>query len=213
MARRVRTVPRRSPRQRRSADTVAVLLEATERVLARDGYQATTTNHIAEVAGVSIGTLYHFFPSKEALIQSLVHRMWAEELSAFELRAKTVFELPLAESIRELVGVFVSEVRRRMAMYRRWYGEAPHLGQLDVGLDMANRAIAVVKEALERNRRQVRPRNLAFAADFAVKVAMAAARTGARDWPEELASGVLDQEVADLILRYLLKDPRGKAAR
>jgi hypothetical protein len=78
---------------------------------------------------------------------------------------------------------------------------------------MANRAIAVVKEALERNRRLVRPRNLAFAADFAVKVTMAAARTGARDWPEELASGLLDQEVADLILRYLLKDPRRSSAR
>src|SRR5688572_19218464 len=79
MARRMRTSPRRAPRQKRAEDTVLVLLEATEIVLAKHGFVGTTTNHIAEAAGVSIGTLYHYYPSKEALIEAVVHRMWMRE--------------------------------------------------------------------------------------------------------------------------------------
>src|SRR5207248_4039671 len=61
--------PRRPPQQNRSEETIAVLLEATERVFAKEGFAQATTNRIAEVAGVSIGTLYHYFPTKEALVE------------------------------------------------------------------------------------------------------------------------------------------------
>jgi AcrR family transcriptional regulator len=47
---------------------VTVLLDATERVMAKEGLLAGTTNRIDVAAGVSIGTLYHYFPSKEALV-------------------------------------------------------------------------------------------------------------------------------------------------
>src|SRR4051812_9053171 len=119
-----RTAPRREPRQRRSADTVEVLLAATERVLAQHGYQGATTNRIATTAGVSIGTLYHFFPSKEALIEALVHRMWSGELEALEARASVLTEQPLEDAIRLLVGVMVEMVRTRQDLYARWYNEA-----------------------------------------------------------------------------------------
>ena len=65
-----------------------MLIAATERVLTKEGYAAATTNRIAEVAGVSIGTLYHYFPTKEALIERLVHKMWAEERAG---RPKLIF--------------------------------------------------------------------------------------------------------------------------
>ena len=78
---RPRTAPRRAPRQKRAEDTVAVLLDATEIVMAKGGFHAATTNHIAHAAGVSIGTVYQYFPSKEALVEAVVHRLWARELA------------------------------------------------------------------------------------------------------------------------------------
>src|SRR5947209_7506544 len=75
MPRRARTSPRRAPRQKRAEDTVSVLLRATEITLARYGFHAATTNRIAAAAGVSIGTLYHYFPTKEALVETVVHNM------------------------------------------------------------------------------------------------------------------------------------------
>lgn len=66
--------PRKTPRQQRAHDTVEHLLEATARILVTRGWAGTTTNHIAQRAGVSIGTLYEYFPSKEALVTALARR-------------------------------------------------------------------------------------------------------------------------------------------
>jgi AcrR family transcriptional regulator len=63
--------PRRRPRQRRAQQTVEAILDAVVRILKREGYAAITTNHIAEVAGVSIGSLYQYFPNKSAIFIAL----------------------------------------------------------------------------------------------------------------------------------------------
>jgi AcrR family transcriptional regulator len=82
--------PRKTPRQKRSADTVAVIVEAAARILERDGFEGFNTNAIAEKAGVSIGSLYQYFPSKNALLSALIERETAplfkvgEDLAAIE---------------------------------------------------------------------------------------------------------------------------------
>ena len=60
--------PRRSPSQTRSRATVDGILTAAARIFARDGFATGTTNRIAELAGVSIGSLYEYFPNKQALL-------------------------------------------------------------------------------------------------------------------------------------------------
>jgi AcrR family transcriptional regulator len=205
MPRRVRTSPRRSPRQKRAEDTVAVLLDATEIVLARRGFLATTTNKVAQAAGVSIGTLYHYFPSKEALIEAVVHRMWQREALALYERRALLERGPLKDAIGAMVSALVRVMAERKALYARWYAEASHLGQLGFGLDLADGAVSVVREALTRRREEVRPENIAFAADLAVKTVLAVVRTAARDYDVEVESGVLAEELTEMLARYLLK--------
>src|SRR6516164_1611810 len=74
MARKVQTNPRKLASQERSRATVDALLEATARILLKEGYDKASTNRIAEVAGVSIGSLYQYFPSKEALVAAVIDR-------------------------------------------------------------------------------------------------------------------------------------------
>jgi len=69
-----RARPRKTPRQGRSAETVRVIVEAAARILERDGLGPFTTNAVAERAGVSIGSLYQYFPGKEALIGAVIVR-------------------------------------------------------------------------------------------------------------------------------------------
>lgn len=64
---------RRLPRQIRSRDTLGTLLEAAGQLLIEQGYDATSTNAIARRAGVSIGSLYQYFDSKQAVYRALVH--------------------------------------------------------------------------------------------------------------------------------------------
>jgi AcrR family transcriptional regulator len=73
-----RTV-RRQPKQRRARITVEAVLDSVAKVLKRDGVDAITTNHIAEVAGVSIGSIYQYFPDKRAIFAAL-HRRHVEEI-------------------------------------------------------------------------------------------------------------------------------------
>lgn len=67
-----RLEPRKKPVQGRSKATVEVILEAAAQVFEANGYAAGTTNRISERAGVSVGTLYQYFPSKEAIVVALL---------------------------------------------------------------------------------------------------------------------------------------------
>ncbi|ASR34647.1 hypothetical protein BAY61_06225 [Prauserella marina] len=73
----MKDTPRKRPRQQRSRDTVDALLEAAAQVFEREGAEATT-NRIAERAGFSIGTLYQYFPHKQAMLRALAERHIAE---------------------------------------------------------------------------------------------------------------------------------------
>jgi AcrR family transcriptional regulator len=69
--------PRKQPIQERSAATVEAILEASIQVLLREGYGKLTTTRIAEVAGVSIGSLYQYFPNKRSILNEIMVRHMA----------------------------------------------------------------------------------------------------------------------------------------
>ncbi|MFZ5756144.1 MAG: TetR/AcrR family transcriptional regulator [Pseudomonadota bacterium] len=81
---------RRLPRQQRSRELVSRLLDATAAVVVERGVLHTTTNHIAEKAGVSIGSLYQYFPDKEALLEALLERISQDIGSTFRAQANNV---------------------------------------------------------------------------------------------------------------------------
>lgn len=81
---------RRLPRQQRSRELVERLLDATAAVVVERGVQHLTTNHIAERAGVSIGSLYQYFPDKDALLEALLERMSRQIGSNFRSAANRV---------------------------------------------------------------------------------------------------------------------------
>jgi AcrR family transcriptional regulator len=154
---------------------------------------------------VSIGTLYHYFPTKEALVQAVVHRMWREEYEAMSTQMALLAGAPLEVTIRSLVAALVGVIAKRRELVRRWYSEASHLGDLQTGLDMSDAGAKMVLAELVRRRPEVRPPDLEFAADLVVKTALAVARTASRDYPEQLANGVLAEELGQMLARYLLK--------
>jgi AcrR family transcriptional regulator len=76
--------PRKAPRQSRSQATVEVILEAAARVLAKESLEGFNTNRVAEVAGISIGSLYQYFPNKAALTAALIERAQNELIDRIE---------------------------------------------------------------------------------------------------------------------------------
>lgn len=76
--------PRKMPTQARSTATVAAIFQATIQVLLADGGHRLTTTRVAERAGVSVGTMYQYFPHKQALLYAVVHQHLTEFVEAFE---------------------------------------------------------------------------------------------------------------------------------
>jgi len=95
--------PRKRPRQQRALALVDALIEASARVLVRDGIDRFTTNRVAEAAGVSVGSLYQYFPGKEALLAALVEREQLARAERIEQAIARLHGLPLAEAVAVLV--------------------------------------------------------------------------------------------------------------
>jgi len=118
---------RRRPSQRRSQVTVTAILDAAARVFEERGFEAGTTNHVAELAGVSIGSLYEYFPNKDAIVVAVVERELERE------RAKLLAILEPAETddglrtqLRAFVEMLVELHARRPALHRILFDQADH---------------------------------------------------------------------------------------
>jgi len=107
--------PRKTPTQPRSAQTVAVLLEAAAQVLERNGLEGFNTNAVAERAGVSVGSLYQYFPGKDALTVALMRR----EGERFEAEAATALSQPSgSDALKCFIGACVRQQLQRPALAR-----------------------------------------------------------------------------------------------
>jgi AcrR family transcriptional regulator len=97
----------RAPKQQRSRDTRAAILKAASQLFGQRGYGEVTTNHVAQRAGVSIGSLYEYFRDKDAIVRELVdaHLTSAEQLFAShaQMLLKDAHTRPLAEVLARLV--------------------------------------------------------------------------------------------------------------
>lgn len=140
-----RTRPRRTPRQARSRWMVAVILEAAARVFAERGIDGASTNLIAERAGVSIGSLYQFFPGKSAVLAALVEH-YRQDLRALwdeVLTPEACAAVPVQVSVDRIV-----DALWRLADQRPGFIRLMHGGQ--VSPDLAPAESALLAEARER---------------------------------------------------------------
>ena len=109
--------PRKQPVQSRSAETVDVILEATVRILERAGDGRFTTKEVAEVAGVSVGSLYQYFPNKQALASELVRRKMARLVGVAE-GAATTAPPGVAAAAGHMIGEIIAEKRQNDRYWR-----------------------------------------------------------------------------------------------
>ncbi len=100
---------RKAPRQQRSQATVAVILQAATRVLQQESLAGFNTNRVAQVAGISVGSLYQYFPNKAALVVALLKQAHVELADAVEATAAQVHGKPLQEALAALADLAVRQ--------------------------------------------------------------------------------------------------------
>ena len=187
---RMRLEPRKRPMQRRSQATVSAMLEASIQVLVAVGYHRLTTTRVAERAGVSVGTLYQYFPNKQALMVATAGRHLDAVVAAVAQRCAEVKGKRLEAVVSGLVDAFVAaklaHVDASVALYqasadakgarlvRRASEKAIHLvadvlgscpdgparSPLLAATNIVAASSAVIQAALERDGRQVHAEDL-----------------------------------------------------
>ncbi len=136
--------PRKTPIQARSAVTVESISEATVQVLLSHGAEKLTTTRVAARAGVSVGTLYQYYPNKKSLLFAVLENHFDHVATMVEAACESARHKPLAEMIREMVEGFVDAKMERADISVALYRVAGDVG-----------GPALVKQVNQRSRKAV----------------------------------------------------------
>jgi AcrR family transcriptional regulator len=144
--------PRKTPRQARSAATVAAIFEATFQVLLTEGLVRLTTTRVAERAGVSVGTMYQYFPHKQALLYALLDLYLEEVVVALEEACVRHEGASLGEIADVLVNAYLEAKLRHMPGSRALYAVAAELDTADLIGDITRRVDRALARVLASSR-------------------------------------------------------------
>jgi AcrR family transcriptional regulator len=205
VARKPPTTPRKNASQERSRATVDALVEATARVLVKEGFEKTSTNRIAEAAGVSVGSLYQYFPSKEALVAAVIDRHNEEIMGIVRTTLAEVTDMPVEKAVRRLVTVAIDAHRINPRLHRVLAEQIPRAGKLDV--EAFNREVhTLVRGYFESHRTEMRKIDLDIATFICVSAIEAVAHNivlnQAEMLPEKTVRTLVD-ETTRMVVGFL----------
>jgi AcrR family transcriptional regulator len=198
---------RRSPKQARARETVEVIFDATARILLREGRAALNTNHIAERAGISIGSLYEYFPNKVAILLAMARREIVRATSAViqaisdpsrDQRADPA-RLPARLAVRALIAEFTRHRKARHIAFQTLIAEG-FGSELETNMDEIARAVVARTDRVLLGRSARIPAVTAFILTRAVNGVLASA---ANDRSPYLGMIEFEDELVRLIRGFL----------
>jgi AcrR family transcriptional regulator len=197
-----RTSPRKAPNQQRSRDTVEAILRATARILVEEGYEGTTTNRVAEVAGVSVGSLYQYFPGKESLVAALIDRHM-DEVAATLSPGPEVLTLPLERLARLLVEALLRAHAVDPKLHKVLVEVGPRLGKHPHRV--RDTGVALVKGLMQLHQARMRKLDPDLTAFIVVTSVEKLCHEALLTRPDLLESPKLVDEMTELLLRFVRK--------
>jgi AcrR family transcriptional regulator len=201
---RARNTARKSPQQSRSRVTVESILDGAIRVLEQEGSLALTTTRIAQAAGVSVGTLYQYFPNRKSILDALQEREFQRTLAIMQALlvdspAGSTDELARAV-IRGLFKLYAAAPElHRVLVIEGLVGQAPEQVK---AFDL--RMVSLVRSVLSGARLECRRKNVDAAAFVAYQSVRASMMAHLLEAPSGLDEAALTEELADLLHRYLV---------
>lgn len=175
-------------------------MEATARILVREGFDKASTNRIAEVAGVSVGSLYQYFPSKEALVVAVIDRHNQEIVQVVRDELAEAMSLPVQKAVRKMVAVAVKAHRVNPTLHRV-------LAEQLEDVETFNREYyALFKNYLDKHRDELRVDDLELASFVCVTSIEALTHNAVLHHSKTLSSGAMESLIeagTRLVVGYL----------
>jgi AcrR family transcriptional regulator len=207
MARRIRTAARKKAVQARARATVDAILRATAHILVKDGYDRASTNKIALRAGVSIGSLYQYFPSKEALVAALMDKHMEEMADVLRAEFARLATLPLERAAEDIVRLMVAAHAVDPKLHKVLVEQVPRIGMLEQAEILEREMAMLVRAYLESKRGEIVVADLDLGAFIVMGIVEALTHIAVLKRPDLLGESFV-REVSAAVVRYL----RGSAA-
>lgn len=195
--------PRRIPRQSRSRALVEAILEATARVLTEHGYAGTNTNLVAERAGVSVGSVYQYFPNKDSLITALHERHAVEMHAAMEAVLAGTEALDLRGRLAAIVHAWLAAHQVAPEMHRVLEKEFPFF---DAPADQspADQSIRQrIRQLLQDHRHELVPQDLDLATWIVLQTMEALIHAAVIAPATPHATAAIEQAIVEMVGGYL----------
>jgi len=196
---------RKKPRQARSVATVGIILDAAALVLVDEGYDRATTNRIAERAGVSIGSLYQYFPNRDALFGAL-HGRTEAQMSENIWQTISGFEgMDLRGFVRSGLNTAISQHARALPLLRVLMETASGRPPVQWPFDRFPQRQRLLRGMFDRHADELRPGFNREAGSFFIPRMVGSALDAAIAFrPDAFANGELEQELDTMLSYYLI---------
>ncbi|KJH69574.1 TetR/AcrR family transcriptional regulator [Aliterella atlantica] len=195
--------PRKQPKQERSQATVEAILLATTHILTENGYDQLTTNRVAERAGVSIGSLYQYFPNKQALIFALAEHHANEMVQLAQHHLEGLSDRTIPEVLRQIIKAALAAHAVNPKLHRVLHEQIPH-SEVMQRLDKA-KMDNLLRSFLAQRCDQIQPKNLELTVFMIERTIRALIHGATIDRPELLKTGEFEQELMVMLSAYLVK--------
>lgn len=203
MPRKRSILPRKLPQQDRSRLTVAAILDATTHILTAEGYDNATTNRIAERAGISIGSLYQYFPNKESLMAALMEQHSNDIAAVVESKLQQLFDVPPAVAVPELIRAVMAAHAINPCLHHVLSEEIPRSERPPHMQTADARITALLRAYLTRWRDCIYPQHLDMTVFIVSRTVESLCHSAVIEHPSFVRNSQFDQEVSTLLLRYL----------
>lgn len=198
--------PRKRPQQERSRRTWRAIVDAAADLLVEEGYHNLTTDDIAEAADVSVGSVYQYFPNKEAVVLSVVQDFLDRQYEILTSGLDDVWDEDLGAAVRQLVENMIEAKRDQPELSEALLEQLPPIGQHDIRHELHDRSGALIRDALRERPEPLRPDDLELAARILITATHGIFQDAVTGRRELLDDDRLVDEVTDLMLRYLSGD-------
>lgn len=203
MPRKRSIIPRKLPQQDRSRTTVEAILEATTHILTEEGYDKANTNRIAERAGLSIGSLYQYFPNKESLMAALMDQHSNEIAALVESKLQNLFNVPPEVAIPELIRAVIAAHAINPCLHQVLSEEIPRSERPQQTQTADERIAELLRTYLTRWRDRIYPQNLDMTVFILSRTVESLCHSAVIEHPSFVSNTQFEQEVSNLLLLYL----------
>lgn len=192
----------KKPKQKRSKVTVDSILEASKIVIKKSGLEKFNTNYIAEVAGVSIGSLYQYFKNKESILEVLLHKELEKNREALDKLIDPNDDMSLEEVVEKLVFYFVDNWEEKGVLGKILFQFVPDIMDFSIFKSIDKQLIPLLKEKVELSNQELNQENIDYALFLIIQNVRSTIYLSYTHY-QELDRDILKKELSKMISSYL----------